>query len=244
MSLEVSKLENVRVRGGKTIGRCPACAEAGHDQKGEHLVINANGSFGCFVYPGDSAEAQEHRKRIFALCRDREIKQLSVHPADLGRLGRPNQNHLADQPLKTGLLGRLGRVFQTHLETERTDAGNEDRMTEKLNDFGRGVPGVPGVLSTPAMKAHKPQLLALLELPFCMVYSELLQETIFFCEEEDTKEALVKAGAEPWSVYTREEVSILLAQNRIAPLSQAELRKLHEIKQTFGARITQNNLKS
>ena len=65
-------------RGGKIIARCPACAEAGHDQKGEHLVINADGRFGCVVYPGDSADAKEHRKRIFALCGDREIKPLVV----------------------------------------------------------------------------------------------------------------------------------------------------------------------
>jgi hypothetical protein len=89
------------------------------------------------------------------------------------------------------------------------------------------------------LKAHKPQLLSLLRLPFCMAYSETLQETIFFCEDEDTKEALVEAGAEPWSVYTRDELQVLLAQNRIAPLSDDELRKVHQIKRTFGARITE-----
>jgi hypothetical protein len=49
----------------------------------------------------------------------------------------------------------------------------------------------------------------------------------------------VAAGAEPWSVYTRDELQILVAQNRIKPLTQAELRKVHEIKRTFGARITE-----
>jgi hypothetical protein len=93
MSLDISKLENVRVRGNKVTARCPACEEVGHDQKGEHLVINANGAFGCVVYPGNSADAKAHRKRMFALCGDREIKPLAVHPSTLGRLARLSENH-------------------------------------------------------------------------------------------------------------------------------------------------------
>jgi len=154
MSLDISKLENVRKRDGKVIARCPACAEAGHDQKGEHLVVNARGPFGCVVYPGDSADAKAHRKRIFALCGDREIKPLAVHSAGLGRLGRANQSHSAVRPIETGLLGRLGRLFQTHPGTKLTHAGgNDDRTTEKLNDFKKGV---PGVLSEPVVEPHRP----------------------------------------------------------------------------------------
>ncbi len=88
------------------------------------------------------------------------------------------------------------------------------------------------------LRAHKPQLLALLKLPFVMVYSRALEETLFFCEDEDTKAALISAGASEWSIYTKRELRVLVAQNRIAPLSDAELRKLHEIKRTFHARIT------
>jgi len=82
-------------------------------------------------------------------------------------------------------------------------------------------------------------LLSLLRLPFCMAYSETLEETIFLCQGEDTKTTLIEAGAEPWSVYTRAELQILVARNRIMPLTQAELRKVHEIKRTFGARIAE-----
>jgi hypothetical protein len=89
------------------------------------------------------------------------------------------------------------------------------------------------------LKDYKWLLLDLLRLPFVMVYSETLSETIFFCQDEDTKEALVKAGADPWSVYTKDELRILVAQNRVAPLSDDELRKVHQIKRTFGARITE-----
>jgi hypothetical protein len=78
-----------------------------------------------------------------------------------------------------------------------------------------------------------------LQLPFVMVFSEALKETIFFCEDEDTKENLVEAGAEPWSINALDELRVLVAQNRIAPLSDDELRKVHHIKRTFGARITE-----
>ena len=91
------------------------------------------------------------------------------------------------------------------------------------------------------LRAHKPQLLALLKLPFVMVYSRALEETLFFCEDEDTKAALISAGASEWSIYTKDELRILVVQNRVAPLLQAELRKLHEIKRTFGARIAKND---
>jgi hypothetical protein len=88
------------------------------------------------------------------------------------------------------------------------------------------------------LKAHKPQLLSLLRLPFYTVYSKVLSETVFFCEDEPTKEALVEAGASEWSIYTFDELRILLEQNRVAPLSDAELRKVHEIKRTFNGTVT------
>jgi hypothetical protein len=43
-------------------------------------------------------------------------------------------------------------------------------------------------------------LLALLWLPFCVVFSQILGETIFFCEDEHTKTALVEEGADEWSI--------------------------------------------
>jgi hypothetical protein len=89
------------------------------------------------------------------------------------------------------------------------------------------------------LQAFKQPLLALRRLPFVLVDSEAVGELLFFCQDEATKEALVEAGAEPWSVYTRAELQILVAQNRVAPFSDAELRKVHQIKRTFGARITE-----
>jgi len=70
-----------------------------------------------------------------------------------------------------------------------------------------------------------------------MVYSKAFEETIFSCEDEDTKAALVGAGAEPFSIYTRAELEVLVKANRVAPLTIAELTKLNEIKRTFDTKI-------
>ena len=89
------------------------------------------------------------------------------------------------------------------------------------------------------LKAHKPALIALLKLPMLMVNSDTLQQTVFFCQNEATKETLIEAGAEEWSIYTKDELRVLCEANRVAPLSADELRVVHEIKRQFNGRITQ-----
>src|SRR6516164_1376961 len=106
-----------------------------------------------------------------------------------------------------------------------------------LSARGDGLVARPNRLLTPDF-AHKlcefkPALLSLLQtkgITWIEVHSERLGETIFFCEDEPTKEALVEAGAEEWRIYTRAELQILVAQNRVAPLSPHELQKIHELK--------------
>jgi hypothetical protein len=88
------------------------------------------------------------------------------------------------------------------------------------------------------LKAHKWALLPLLRLPFVMVFSQALGETIFFCENEDTRGALIEAGVSEWTIYTRDELRVLVAQNRVKPFIPDELLKLHDIRKTFYGRIT------
>jgi hypothetical protein len=89
------------------------------------------------------------------------------------------------------------------------------------------------------LRAHKSALLSLLALPFVMVRSQALDgEIVFFCEDDATRDALVKAGSEEWRVYTKAELRILCEQNRIRPFSPQELHKVHEIRKTFDAKIT------
>jgi hypothetical protein len=112
----------------------------------------------------------------------------------------------------------------------------------KLEAHGDDLHVIPGdrvpTEFAEVLKAHKPALLALLKLPFIMVFSQILEETVFFCQDEATKVALVEFGAEEWSIYTKCELRTLCEQNRVAPLSPAELRKVHEIKRTFSGRIS------
>lgn len=91
----------------------------------------------------------------------------------------------------------------------------------------------------PVLKEHKWQLLPLLRLPFVMAYSEVLQETIFLCEDEAIKAGLVEAGADEWSIYTKDELRVLVAHNRAKPFIPAELLRLHAAKSTFKARIAE-----
>ena len=115
-----------------------------------------------------------------------------------------------------------------------------------LTPRGDRVGARPNRLLSPDFKGRlrefKPALLPLLQtkgVTWIEVYSERLGETIFFCEDEDTKEILIEAGAEDWSIYTRDELRILVAQNRIAPLSEDDLKKVHSLKRTFNARTTE-----
>lgn len=115
-----------------------------------------------------------------------------------------------------------------------------------LKATGNYLDVIPGRLCPPdfaqKLRAHKPELLSLLRMrnkTWVEVYSERIGETLFFCKDEATRAALVEAGASEWSIYTRDELRILVAQNRVAPLSDAELRKLHEIKRTFNAEIAE-----
>ena len=115
----------------------------------------------------------------------------------------------------------------------------------KLGREGQGILTVEPASRCPpdfadALRAHKGQLLALLQLPFVMVYSDAVEETLFFSQDDDVKAALVAAGADQWSIYTKRELRQLIASNRLAPISQAQLKKLHEIKCMFRARISPN----
>jgi hypothetical protein len=65
MGLDLRKITKVRRLGdGSIVARCPACAEAGQDRDGNHLVIYPDGRFGCVVFPGEAGVL--HRKAIWA----------------------------------------------------------------------------------------------------------------------------------------------------------------------------------
>lgn len=64
----------MRHQGQRLIARCPACAEAGQDKAGDHLVIFPDGAFACVANQGDRA----HRRRIWQLAGDCKPRKLTV----------------------------------------------------------------------------------------------------------------------------------------------------------------------
>jgi len=69
MGINIEMLRNrVHLPNGDVRAQCPACAADGNDSKGEHLMVFANGKFGCAVYQGD----KEHRSEIFRLVGDKK----------------------------------------------------------------------------------------------------------------------------------------------------------------------------
>jgi len=88
------------------------------------------------------------------------------------------------------------------------------------------------------LRAYKRHLLTMLSWPFVMVYSQALGETVFFCEDERTKTALVNAGAERVCIYTREELRALVEQHRREPITAAELLHIHGARRAFNGRLT------
>jgi hypothetical protein len=166
MSLDLNKLEKVREVGNGTVqARCPACAEAGQDRKGEHLRIQPDGKFGCCVFPQDRL----HRKRIFALAGDNQPRIIKV------RVQRPK----TPTTITDSVLGRLGRVFASpskdnenkdeSIRTLRTptnsyaygndDSENKRNICSKLIEFADPV---LSVLSDPVQTECETPVLSVL----------------------------------------------------------------------------------
>ncbi len=64
MSLKLALLKKIKHRPTKIVAQCPACAEAGGDSKGVHLVVYPDGRFGCTAHPKDKS----HRRRVAELA--------------------------------------------------------------------------------------------------------------------------------------------------------------------------------
>ena len=61
MTTIIDRMENVKRVGKSHRGRCPACAQNGGDQRGEHLMVFEDGRYGCAAHPND----HEHRSEIW-----------------------------------------------------------------------------------------------------------------------------------------------------------------------------------
>lgn len=134
MSLDINKLENVKYRGESLIARCPACAQEGQDNKGEHLFIDKEGHFGCVLFPGEAGHS--HRKIIFNLVGIKELRRSLVININKPKISNDPEIIIAD------VLGHLGRTESTPAQKEsRACNGLETNVSE---DKQNGVPNVPG----------------------------------------------------------------------------------------------------
>ena len=102
MSLDFSKLENMKHQNGVTTARCPACAEEGRDRKGNHLFINNDGRFSCVCSPGK--DGHSHRSRIF------ELVGVKEHSGPINIKIKEVKRAKAPEVIESNILGRLGRV--------------------------------------------------------------------------------------------------------------------------------------
>jgi hypothetical protein len=104
---------------------------------------------------------------------------------------------------RIGIIGReIGNaVLRVHRLSDRNDIkddkGKAQRgwkglmLREDSTRAGEIFVCTPEFAET--LRAYKGLLLSLLKLPFVMVFSEALGETILFCQDEATKAALVEA---------------------------------------------------
>lgn len=134
MGLDLTKLEKVRRRGSNTIARCPACAEAGGDRKGEHLFINDRSRFGCALYPG--TDGQTHRQRIFELAGAKEMTDKNFE------IKKPFSASPGPTVIQKDILGHLGHIYSTHarknMNTPITNIDNN--LREDLKETDPSVP--------------------------------------------------------------------------------------------------------
>lgn len=145
MSLDIARLEKVRQVGGKTIARCPACAEDGNDEKGEHLVIMQDGRFGCVAHPG--AAGKSHRQRIFAMAGEAHAR---TRGACMVRVRRPAPSNLQQIAGLLDGIGRFGRVSATYARTREQNTVQSGEMQKDMFTHTRESEKTPSKPSSPS----------------------------------------------------------------------------------------------
>jgi len=108
--LDFSRLQKAKNHGGKVIAQCPACAAAGADKSGEHLVIfeEGQGKWGCIAFPGD----KQHRREIAALVGASDTARGPLPILPLRKVVRPEPRTLQLPELRFPTLGELIRLTE------------------------------------------------------------------------------------------------------------------------------------
>jgi len=144
MGLDQEKLEFVKREEFKVIARCPACAEAGNDGKGEHLFIGPDGQFGCVIYPGP--DGRKHRQRIY------ELAGAKTYVTDSFSVKKPTLSLTSTAKIiERDILGRLGRLKITPLKKEQHLQSSPKKYIESKTP----VPSVPKVYERALARINK-----------------------------------------------------------------------------------------
>ena len=126
MALNLEKLEKVRSSNGKTIARCPACAEVDEDKEGKHLAIFDDGRFACVTHQGE----KEHRWRIFELA------------------GLPDE-HTPPRPSPATVPPKSAEVVDWRVNSERL--ANDERALARLAEWRGWTADFSGELARSGM---------------------------------------------------------------------------------------------
>ena len=96
--VDVTKLDQVVLKDGKTVARCPACAARGGDAKGNNLVVFPDGRFGCAAHPSSKSHNRQILDLVGVTVADEKIRyhvpvRPVIHPPStvirtFGRVGR------------------------------------------------------------------------------------------------------------------------------------------------------------
>lgn len=191
MGLDLTKLEKVRRRGSNTIARCPACAEAGGDRKGEHLFINNNGQFGCVLYPGQ--DGQQHRQRIFELTGLPIEQTIRQQKHKYFEIKTPSSILQTEQKvIQKDILGHLGHIQPTHARKNLESHLPVDNTQNDCPDADPSVPKVEApILNNDIFTTKEQQLLVGIDdesLAKIRVIKELFHGTVV--SVKDNKEAV------------------------------------------------------
>ena len=103
MKIDIQKLKNVVPKTeGQIEAQCPACAAAGGDRKGNHLVVYPDGKYGCVANQGD----KNHNKEILELVGMEDDDEFIPRKVTVRPFKLPPSRSLMKVPRRT--LGELG----------------------------------------------------------------------------------------------------------------------------------------
>lgn len=100
--VDLTKLDQVVFKDGKTVARCPACAARGNDSKGNNLVVYPDGRFACAAHP----RSKKHNRQILDLVGVEVVGAEMRYHVTVRRVVHPPSTVIKD-------FGRFGRQFAT-----------------------------------------------------------------------------------------------------------------------------------